>query len=142
MLVRNVTMAEADQLYPLVCASARRELPAEVFRVYLSDALSHGTRRILLALEGGTAVAYVDAEVRPSLADCALVGVIHACYVREDCRGHGIGTGLLMSLATQFKKLGCVSMTATCARVNVRSQDFLEKRGFTRSQYSFIRDFK
>ena len=140
MLVRNVTMEEADQLYPLICLSVRKELDREQFQTYLMQALEKPTRRILLGYDGGIPVGFVDAEVRASLSDCALVGCIHSLFVREECRGRGVGTGLLMNLSTQMKKMGCTMMTATSSRVNVRSQEFLEQRGFLRSQYAFTRD--
>ena len=140
MLVRNVTMEEADQLYPLLCLSVRKELDRELFQTYLMQALEKPTRRILLGYDGGIPVGFADAEVRASLSDCALVGCIHSLFVREECRGRGVGTGLLMNLSTQMKKMGSMLMTATSSRVNVRSQEFLEQRGFLRSQYCFTRE--
>ena len=53
MLVRNVTMEEADQLYPLICLSVRKELDREQFQTYLMQALKKPTRRILLGYDGG-----------------------------------------------------------------------------------------
>ena len=53
MLVRNVTMEEADQLYPLICLSVRKELDREQFQTYLMQALEKPTRRILLGYDGG-----------------------------------------------------------------------------------------
>lgn len=140
MLVRAVTIEQAEQLYPLVCGCARKELVREVFEQYLARALEQPERRILLAFDGGIPVGYVDAEVRESLTDCARVGVVHTLYVREECRGRGVGTGLMLHLSTQMKKLGCLLMSAASSRVNVRSQEFLEQRGFSRTQYGFTRD--
>ena len=140
MFVRRATMQEADGLYALACGAARRELPRNVFDALLTDALRRSSRRILTASENGEVMGYVDAELRPSLTQCAMVGVVCDLFVKEGCRGRGVGTALMINLATQLKRLGCVCLTADCSRVNVRSQEFLEKRGFARAQYHFVRE--
>ena len=91
MFVRRATMEEADGLYALACGAARRELPRNVFDALLTDALRRSSRRILTASENGEVVGYVDAELRPSLTQCAMVGVVCDLFVKEGCRGHGVG---------------------------------------------------
>ena len=88
MFVRRATMEEADGLYALACGAARRELPRDVFDALLADALRRSSRRILTASENGEVVGYVDAELRPSLTQCAMVGVVCDLFVKEGCRGH------------------------------------------------------
>ena len=96
-------------------------------------------RRIVLAFEGPEAVGFADTEVRFPFSECAPVGVIHEFYVREDARGRNVGSAMLVSLTTQFKAAGCVSVQASCARVNLKSQEFLEKRGFVKTRHAFSR---
>ena len=83
-----------------------------------------------------------DTEVRFPFSECASVGVIHEFYVREDARGHNVGSAMLVSLTTQFKAAGCVSVQASCARVNLKSQEFLEKRGFVKTRHAFSRSLQ
>ncbi len=93
----------------------------------------------MLAFEGPEAVGFADTEVRFPFSECAPVGVIHEFYVREDARGRNVGSAMLVSLTTQFKAAGCVSVQASCARVNLKSQEFLEKRGFVKTRHAFSR---
>lgn len=92
-----------------------RELPREAFAQALAQALEQTGRRIVLAFEGPEAVGFADTEVRFPFSECAPVGVIHEFYVREDARGRNVGSAMLVSLTTQFKAAGCVSVQASCA---------------------------
>ena len=111
----------------------------EAFAQALAQALEQTGRRIVLAFEGPEAVGFADTEVRFPFSECAPVGVIHEFYVREDARGRNVGSAMLVSLTTQFKAAGCVSVQASCARVNLKSQEFLEKRGFVKTRHAFSR---
>ncbi|MEI3014912.1 MAG: GNAT family N-acetyltransferase [Ruthenibacterium lactatiformans] len=62
--------------------------------------------------EGPEAVGFADTEVRFPFSECASVGAIHQFYVREDARGRNVGSAMLVSLTTQFKAAGCVSVQA------------------------------
>ena len=139
MILRNVSAKDAQALYALACASAGCELPRQAFGEALTDALHQPGRRIALAYEGAEAVGFVDIEVRRPLGECAPVGVIHEFYVREDVRGANIGSAMLLSVTTQCKALGCARVQASCARVNLKSQEFLERRGFVKTRHEFSR---
>ena len=131
--------ARRGKFYTLMCTAAGRELPREAFAQALAQALEQTGRRIVLAFEGPEAVGFADTEVRFPFSECAPVGVIHEFYVREDARGRNVGSAMLVSLTTQFKAAGCVSVQASCARVNLKSQEFLEKRGFVKTRHAFSR---
>lgn len=133
MILRSLSAPDAEKFYTLMCTAAGRELPREAFAQALAQALEQTGRRIVLAFEGPEAVGFADTEVRFPFSECAPVGVIHEFYVREDARGRNVGSAMLVSLTTQFKAAGCVSVQASCARVNLKSQEFLEKRGFVKT---------
>lgn len=67
------------------------------------------------------------------------VGVIQDFFVREDRRRRNVGTALLVTLTTQLKAAGCAVITASCRKVDGSSQEFLEKRGFVKERYGFLR---
>ena len=137
MILRSLSAPDAEKFYTLMCTAAGRELPREAFAQALAQALEQTGRRIVLAFEGPEAVGFADTEVRFPFSECAPVGVIHEFYVREDARGRNVGSAMLVSLTTQFKAAGCVSVQASCARVNLKSQEFLEKRGFVKTRHAF-----
>ena len=132
MILRSLSAPDAEKFYTLMCTAAGRELPREAFAQALAQALEQTGRRIVLAFEGPEAVGFADTEVRFPFSECAPVGVIHEFYVREDARGRNVGSAMLVSLTTQFKAAGCVS-------VNLKSQEFLEKRGFVKTRHAFSR---
>lgn len=141
MILRAFAPADAQALYELACLSAGDVLPREAFAQTLTALAEQPDRRLSLAFEGGRAVGFADVELVLSLSRCARVGVIHELYVREDARGAGVGSAMLVSLTTQLRGAGCAAVQASCARVNVRSQEFLERRGFVRARHGFVRSF-
>lgn len=142
MIVRTVTRADADKLYSLLREFQSGFPPRAVFDPYFEDALAQPHRRIAIAYDNEEPVAFADAQVRLALDVCAPVGVIHTFFVREAYRRKGIGTGLLMNVNTWFQREGCAAATATCARVNVNSQNFLERRGYNKARYGFLKKLK
>ena len=142
MIVRNVTMAEADKLYELVCAYRKSPVAKENFLERLQEALEQSGRRVVMAYNGAEPVGFADIEVRSSLCECANVGYINAFYVKDDWRERNIGGGMVLSVTTHLKTIGCSSVYAFCPRVNIRSQEFLEKRGFSKNEYGFWRSLK
>lgn len=142
MIVRNVTLEEGDKLYQLVCEYRHETVDKEAFLAHLKTALDQPGRRVVLAYNGPEAVGFADVEVRMSLCQCANVGYINDFYVRENCRCRNVGGGMLLSVTTHLKTTGCAAVYAFCPRVNIKSQEFLEKRGFAKNQYGFWRSLK
>lgn len=142
MIIKPATFADSERLYALVCEQRAEQMPKNIFDEYYIQALAQENRRIFLAHQDGQAIAYADAEVCPSLSECALVGVINDFFVCDAYRRNNVGSGLLLSVTTYFKSAGCIFARARCQKVNGRSQDFLEKRGFAKTQYAFVRDLR
>ena len=139
MIVRTVTPDDADKLYALLREFHSGYPGRAVFEPYFAEALAQPHRRIAIAYDNGQPVAFADTQVRRALDLCAPVGVIHAFFVREEFRRKGIGTGLLMNVNTWFQREGCAVASAACARVNVNSQNFLERRGYNKIRYGFVK---
>jgi len=133
-VARKARLEDAHALYGLVCLYSRAAPPREVFDAYYALALEDPTRR-----EGDEAVGFADAQQRDSLMLGKKVGVIQDFFVREDRRRRNVGTALLVTLTTQLKAAGCAAITASCRKVDGSSQDFLEKRGFLKERYGFVR---
>ena len=118
---------------------AKKNLQQDLFVEFLSKILENQNQNIWIALEGSVCVGLIEGEIRPTLTHCANVGVIHQLYVHREYRERGIATALMIHLSAQFKKANCVQMTAFSTRVNVKSQEFLEHRGFTRTSHGFTK---
>ena len=84
-------------------------------------------------------VGFAGPEVLFPFSECAPVGVSHDLYVREGARGRNVGGAMLVSLTRHFKAAGCGAGQASGARVNLKSQEFLEKRGFVKTRHAFSR---
>ena len=142
MILRSLSAPDAEKFYTLMCTAAGRELPKR------RRSRRRWPKR-WSRLGGASCWPLRDrrrwALPTPkcvSFSECAPVGVIHEFYVREDARGRNVGSAMLVSLTTQFKAAGCVSVQASCARVNLKSQEFLEKRGFVKHATPFSRPFQ
>ncbi|MEG0803323.1 MAG: GNAT family N-acetyltransferase [Pygmaiobacter sp.] len=142
MYVRGATEEDLPQLYALCCVAAGHPLPQDVFEGVFHAAQSNQRRRLLVALEYDLIIGYADMQIELLLGSCTLVATIHEFYVCEDTRGRGIGSGMLIALSNQAKSIGCSEVEAFCSRVNLKSQDFLERHGFVRSQHQFVRTLK
>lgn len=140
MVARKARLEDAPALYGLVCLYSRAAPPREVFDAYYALALEDGARRLLIAWEGDEAVGFADAQQRDSLMLGKKVGVI-AGLLREGRppARRNVGTALLVTLTTQLKAAGCAAITASCRKVDGSSQEFLEKRGFVKERYGFLR---
>ncbi len=140
MILRSLSAPDAGKVYARCGYGGGPDYQrGRVSAQALAQALEQTGRHIVLAFEGPEAVGFADTEVRFPFSECAPVGVIHEFYVREDARGRNVGSAMLVSLTTQFKAAGCVSVQASCARVNLKSQEFLEKRGFVKTRHAFSR---
>ena len=140
MLVRTARPEDLEGVYSLCCEQAARSLPREIFEKVYHGISKDGQRRLVVALEEDELLGYADLRLELDLSRCELVGVFQELYVRESARGRGVGSGLMLALSGQVKALGCTSMAASCQRVNVKAQEFLEHNGFVRSRHGFTRD--
>ena len=142
MFVRSAKEEDLDGLYDLCCEQAARVLPRDVFEAVFRAAAKDAHRRLVVATEDEQIVGYADMQLSLLLSHCALAAVFNEFYVREALRGHGIGTGMLLSLSRQAQSIGCGELQAFCQRVNLKSQSFLERHGFVRSQHNFTKSIE
>lgn len=140
MLVRTAQPQDAEGLYALCCEQAARTLPRDIFEKVYAGICKDGQRRLVVAVEEDELLGYADLQLKLHLSRCELVAVFQELYVKESVRGHGVGNGLMLALSAQMKALGCFSMEASCQRVNVKAQEFLEHNGFVRSRHGFTRE--
>lgn len=142
MNVRSADEQDLPQLYELCCSAAGRKLPRDVFEGIFRASAGDAGRRLFVAVEGDTVVGWADIQVRLLLSSCRLDAVLNEFYIKEDHRGFGAGTGLLIAMMNQAKKIGCRAVLADSTRVNLKSQEFLERHGFVRTQHRFEKEIK
>lgn len=142
MNVRSATTQDLPQLYELCCSAAGRQLPKEVFEGIFRAMTEDTQRGVFVAVEEDVIVGWADLQVRLLLSGCRLEAVLNDFYVREDRRGLGIGTGMLIALLRQAKSFGCTALLADTTRVNLKSQEFLERHGFVRTLHRFEKELR
>lgn len=142
MYVRSATLQDLPQLYALCCSAASKKLPQEIFEGIFKAMQEDSARHLFVALEDDEIVGWADIGVRLLLSGCRLDAVLNDFYVKEESRGYGVGTGLLIALTAQAKKIGCQVVLADTGRVNLKSQEFLERHGFVRTQHRFEKELK
>lgn len=142
MYVRSAKTEDLPQLYELCCNFAGRKLPQDVFEGIFRAAGEDPQRRLVVAVENEQIVGYADMQVRLLLSGCTLAAVLNEFFVKEETRGMGVGSGMLISLSSQAKSVGCTELLADCSRVNLKSQEFLERHGFVRSRHRFEKTIK
>lgn len=142
MYVRAATEEDLPALYALCAAAAGGAMPQPLFTGVLRAVLSDKRRRVMIAFEGERAVGYGDLQAELLLSSCTFAGFLQELYVEEPMRGKNIGTGMLIALSGQAKALGCTELRASSSRVNLKTQNFLERHGFVKTQHLFSKPLK
>ncbi len=93
---------------------------------------AHGSRYpVLVADEKGVVAGYADLHPFIRKEGCAHVAEV-SVYVREDCRGRGVGKALLKHLVAEGRSVGLTNLLAFCADGNEVSVRLHESLGFRR----------
>lgn len=139
MLVRTATAEDADILYELLCLYRHKELPRDIFDGILKANRNDAHKRLALAVVDGKAVGFADVDVKLTISTCSLIATINDLFILEDYRRKKYGSGLLMSITSQMKTLGCSYVEICCNRVDIKAQSFLENSGYVKSRHLFVR---
>lgn len=142
MYVRAATQEDLPALSTLCAAATGKTMPQPLFAEVLRAVLSDKRRRVVIAFEGDRAVGYGDLQAELMLSGCTFAGFLQELYVEEPMRGKNIGTGMLIALSGQAKALGCTELRAVSSRVNLKTQSFLERHGFVKTQHLFSKSLK
>jgi ribosomal protein S18 acetylase RimI-like enzyme len=86
---------------------------------------------VLLAEQAGEAVGLLSYSMRPNLYHAKACGLIEELVVREDARGHGIGTTLIHEALRLFESLGCAEVSISTMPENEGAQRLYRALGFT-----------
>ncbi len=85
----------------------------------------------LLAEEEGQAVGLLSYSIRPNLYHAAPSCLIEELVVREGARGRGVGSALLQAVLERARAAGCVEISISAMRDNVRAIELYKRLGFT-----------
>lgn len=67
-------------------------------------------------------------------------GLMENLYINEDCRGKGMGGGLVDALIDLAKKQGCYKLIGTSRESNQVAHKLYEKKGFRKHGVEFRMD--
>lgn len=87
-----------------------------------------------IALEGGMAAGYLVVLYVFSLEHLGPTAEIDEFFVRPECRGRGIGSGLLRRAETEVIRAGCTRMSLQLGRSNEHGRRFYSRHGFARRE--------
>jgi ribosomal protein S18 acetylase RimI-like enzyme len=86
--------------------------------------------RAWLVHEGAAVVGYAVLTFAYSLEFHGRVGVLDELYVKEGCRGRGVGSAVLRLLEAACPALGVRALALEVARADARAQAVYRKAGF------------
>jgi GNAT superfamily N-acetyltransferase len=101
---------------------------------FLGERLGHDESVIFLALEGATALGFV--QLYPSFWSVAACRswILNDLFVRPDSRGAGVGRALLERARAHAESTGAGGMSLATQRSNLTAQRLYEALGWVRDQ--------
>lgn len=138
-LVDQLWVPLAEEMERVNSYHALTDDAREKVLAYKRDLVESDEARTLVAVESGTLLGYVSAEVQPSApifrrGDDLYVSEV---YVDEDHRRGGIGSDLLDAIAAWGREKGCETASVDVDVANAAARDLYEAIGFrhTRAKY-------
>lgn len=137
--IREATIGDADQLWPLVRSFAQPFAPEhEAFVRLLPQLVGRDDTLLAVADLGGTAVGYVLASVHLALLANGPVAWVEEVLVAPDRRGEGLGAQLMAAAESWARELGA----AYVALASRRAGDFYLALGYEDSAVFFKRTLR
>lgn len=89
---------------------------------------------ILVAVISGQVIGMATVQILISTAQGGPVGLVEDVVVREDWRGHGVGSQLLHALSAWAAERGLTRLQLLADRGNLSALDFYRKAGWQSTQ--------
>lgn len=100
------------------------------------------TGRIWVAVADDRVIGLCSLQILISTAEGGLVGLVEDVVVAEDCRGRGIGPGLLEHLEDWARREGLTRLQLLADRNNQPALDFYRRRGWAETQLVALRKLR
>lgn len=141
MVVRAAKIEDMQAMYELICEYKKQPPSKEIFEKIYEKTIKENRRHVVIATQGETAIGFSDTEVKLSLASCSFTAIVHDFFVLDNHRSKGVGTAMIFDICRKMRTLGCTDMHALASRVDVRSQNFLERHSFIKDKHLFTFKF-
>jgi len=120
----------------------REGAEADMEKDFLSPAMANKNKLVLIALDGGKAVAYSVSEIQEphKLKRKITSASIDHLFVTKDCRREGIGGKMYAEILKWFKAAGVDRIELHVIAKNKAACSFWRKQGYGDFQYVWQRD--
>ncbi len=137
MRIREAAPADEQQVYALLCALQRTELPREAFsRVYAGN-LARPLVRYLVAEDDGAVRGFISVHMDEQLHHATLVGEVQELIVDQAYRGKRLGHALLEAAHQAARDAGCSHMELNSSFGRTEAHAFYERHGWKKQSYNF-----
>lgn len=143
-IIRPVSIGEIEEILPLwqeAMSHHARIIPffqpavdgAAAWRRHTAVAMAKGEGALFAAWSDGEAVAFICGLIHSHAPVFApgRIGYISDLYVRADCRRHGLGRLLFLTLRDWFMIQGADALDLQAYLANAEAKAFWEAMGFT-----------
>ena len=136
--VRPATVMDAPALVPLIDELGYRSTAAQIGAT-LARLASSPDDRVLLALDGGTAVGLISCHVLDTLHIPGRLGRITALVVAGTHQRRGLGAQLIRSAEVFFRSAGCTRVEVTSGVRREEAHAFYRAQGFAETSRRFVK---
>jgi ribosomal protein S18 acetylase RimI-like enzyme len=130
----------SEEFHPIFAIREGAEMDME--KEFLRPAMGNKNKLVLIALDGGKAVAYSVSEIQEphKLKRKITTASIDHLFVTEDCRREGIGGKMYAEILKWFKAEGVDRIELHVVARNKAACSFWRKQGYGDFQYVWQRD--
>lgn len=114
------------------------EIQATIFKTNLANS----NINYFITELNGEAVGFISCHFQYLLHHANLVGEIQEMFVKENCRGMGIGKILLQTVLEEAKKRDVKLVEVTSNKLREKAHQFYLREGFKASHFKFTFDVK
>jgi ribosomal protein S18 acetylase RimI-like enzyme len=133
--IRRATVADINVVAPLFDAYRqfyRQRSDPEAARRFLQERLEREESIVFLALDGETAIGFMQLYPSFSSVSMARIFVLNDLFVSPEARRAGAASALLRAAADYGRGAGAVRLTLSTELTNTTAQSVYEKNGWQR----------
>jgi|AntAceMinimDraft_11_1070367.scaffolds.fasta_scaffold179854_1 PhnO protein len=138
VLIRNVTAADAQAIYRMLCELENTVLPLPEFLKIFNANLTDSNIRYLVAELESDCIGMASCHVQLLLHHASSVGEIQEMFVYPAYRSMGVGKLLVRSIIDFVRSKGATQLEVTSNKIRTDTHRFYEKEGFQKTHFKLI----
>ncbi len=138
--IRQAEKSDAKTLFDFICELEETTfLFSEFEPLYITNLIQTDFIYLVATDETNTVVGYISCHGQVLLHHCGKVFEIQELFVKNSCRGKGIGQQLIHSLEHALRRYDCKSFEVTANIKRTDTHEFYKKSGFIHTHLKFIK---